>query len=499
MSVGNNRASIFGVKEETVSGELEKLTLATQFIPLRPGFSMEYKAEELTNDELQSDIGMSKSSKGKESVDGGHDAFLKHSGTEGVAPQIGVLYKSLLGGETLNAVERSVIAGSTLSVLKVGVGLGVNFYKGQALLIKDATNNYSIRNVKDVVGDDIQLNFQLQVAPAAGVALGKAVTYTPQSQGFKTFSAWLYQGNGYNVVAAAGCTVTELSVDFSANAFGEAKFKYQGTKYYMNPVEITANNKYIDWTDDNGAHSASLPVGYYRNTEEIATALQSVMNDAGTIDFVVAFNSATGFYTISTSGSAVLSLDFLSGANTANSIAPVIGFPVADQTAAITYTSTSVPTYAASLVPNFLSSDVIVLKDAEFVIGLPGQLLARKATKATLKITKKTEDVDAITAPTGTLEKIASSREVTMDAEIVLDKHDVSLFTHLINNNTVSAMLNCGPRSAKNWVPGKCFNAYLPNAVVTGFSPSGDQFIIAKISLRGFIDNSQKDIFVNFI
>lgn len=499
MSVGNNRASIMAFKEEVTAGTLVSISAATQFVPLRPGFGMEYKAEELTNDELQSDIGMSKSAKGKESVEGSHEAFLKHSGTEGVAPALGLLYKSIMGGSSVVTVERSTTVGCTISKLVVGAGLGVNFYKGQALLIKLGTGYY-IRNVKRIDVDDIHLNFNLPTAPGSGIALGKAVTYLPQSSGHPTFSAWLYQGNGYSVNATAGCTVTELTAEFAVNQFASTSFKYEGIKFYMNPIEITATSKYIDFTDDSGTYAAEVTAKWYRNPAELADALAAAMNVASADDYTVVYNSITGKFTIASATTVVMSLLWNTGVNAVNSIGTKLGFLVAtNDVGALTYTSDNALTYGASYTPSYDVTDSIVLKDAEFVIGDSTNLIARSAQKVTMKLSKKTEDADGITEETGTREKVAVSREVMLELEMLLEKHDVSLFDHLLNNDTVSAMLNCGPKSGGNWVAGKCFNLYMPNAVITGFSPSGENFILAKVSVRGFIDNDYKDIFVNFI
>ena len=495
-TVGNNRASVFAVVEETEEAVLKAPSAGSDFLPLRPGFGMEYKAEELTNDELQSDIGMAKSNKGKESVDGSHDAYIKGSGSEGIVPGIGKLYKNILGEEGVLAFNYTLTSGSTKSVLKLPTGAGENFFKGQAILIKDGVNGYNIRNIKDIVGDDLHLNFDLPSAPASGVQLGQTVVYMPSSVDSGTLSAWLYQGNGYAKTATAGCRVTEVSAEFPVNQFANAKFKYQGVKYYMNPVIITDDNNWLDFKDDTGFKACQIKNGVYKNVVEIAVALQDAMNAASTKNFEVTYSNETGSLKFKTLDSTLFELPFATGGHAANSIGPSIFF-MGDLDSLTEYEA--VQEYDNVIPPTYDVSDSIVMKDAEFYIGAKDMLIPRSASKATLKIVKKLEDADGITEETGTRSKVATSREVTLEAELILDKHDVSLYNYLVNNETISVMLNCGPKVAKNWVAGKCFNAYMPNAVVTGFSPAGDQFIIAKISVRGFIDNNYKDIFVSFI
>ena len=70
MSLGNARASVLAVCEETTKGTLVPVTSAVQFIPLRPGFTLERAVEELANEELRAGIGEVRSVQGKETVTG---------------------------------------------------------------------------------------------------------------------------------------------------------------------------------------------------------------------------------------------------------------------------------------------------------------------------------------------------------------------------------------------------------------------------------------------
>lgn len=494
-AVGLQRASIFALKKETTAGDYLPPTLGAEFVPLRPGNSLNFQAEQLESDELLNDIGAAKAFTGKESVEGSHSAYLRHSGVEGQEPEVGVLYESLMGEKDVTLSETTLISGSTTTVLKPTVSLT----KGKAVLIKDSANGYSIRNVKSMVGGDATLNFAVTTAPASGVGLGKPVSYFPVAQGHPTFSTTKYLGNGHAIEASSGNTVTEFSLTADANGFGEVEFSYQGTKYFFNPITITASTKYIDVTDDTGTFAAAVPEKIYKTPIELADALNTALNDASTETYTVTYSSSTGKFTIA-SGSTVLSLLWNTGANAANTIGGKIGFSVAaNDTGATSYTSDNAQTYEAAVVPSYDAADAIIIKGAELFIGNQTDNACICAQSVTLTVSKEVEDVDCICEETGVKEKIATARTVEMTVTAVLNKYDAALLDALLKNKSISAMLNAGPKTGGNWVPGKCFNAYLENCTVSAYTTTGDSFIQAEITLRGFVTADSKDLYINFV
>ena len=145
----SQRATIFAIKEETTVGVPVLPTAGSDFIPLRAGFTVTANVEELTSDELVNDIGATKGAVGKESPTGSHPIYLKHSETEGVAPEYGLLIESCLGAKSTAAAEFDTVAGSTTSVLNVGAGEGATFEVGEAVLVKEA-GSYAIRNISSI-------------------------------------------------------------------------------------------------------------------------------------------------------------------------------------------------------------------------------------------------------------------------------------------------------------------------------------------------------------
>lgn len=500
-AVGLKRSSVFAIREESTAGTLVAPSSADHFLPLRAGFEMSYEAETLENEEILNDLGKGKSFKGDESVTGTHEAYAKNSGVVATAPDASLLYKSIMGTETIAANERDTVSGSTVNVVNLDSGEGAERPVGSAVLIKHASNEWEVRNVSAVNTDALTMSFSLNNAPGTGVLVGRPITYSPGST-FPTFSAWLYEGNGHAVQAAAGCTVNELSFEASANEFCNLSFSYEGTKYYFNPIEITASTDTIDWTDDAGTHQATITNGWYRDPIELATAVQTAMNANTSEVFTVSYSSSTGKYTITYASPATLSLLWNSGAGTAQTIGGKLGFSIAaDDTGSLTYTSdNAIGAVSASYTPSFDSVDPIVFKDAELFIGSQSENVCVCPTSVSINISKETEKVLCACEETGVKEIITVGREVTLEAEIVLEKYEVSTFNHLLNNDSIQASLTVGPKSSGNWIAGKVVNFYLRNCTVSNRSIAGDNFIVANVSLTGFVTaGSGKDLYINFL
>jgi hypothetical protein len=497
MSLGNARASLLAIKKEATKGQLVEIDNGTQFIPLRPGFTLERSVDELANEELRSGIGEVRSVQGKETVSGEIQAYLKHSGVEGQAPETAILWESALGQKRENPVQYATVAGSTPKV--VNVADGANHYVGQALMFKDAVNGFSIRNVDSIDTNALTLNFPLPTAPAAAVNLGRAVTFIPLPDGFPSFSAWHYVGNGHAKVVNSGNEALDVTVELSANEFAGASFSFEGQNYRLNPIIVGPSNKFIDFEDDQGVSVVQIAERVYNNPAELADALQTAFAGATTETVTVNYGNETGKFTISTSTSALLELLWDSGANSANSIGATLGFDVsADSDGATSYESDNAQDLAASITPIYDSSDPLVAKDVEFYIGDDENMMCRCATSATISISKASEDVDCICEETGTKGKIATQRTVEVTAEIILDKHDVSLFKALKDSSQLKLMLNIGEKLGGNYNPGTCFNFFLPNAGVTAFSTAGDNFVVANVTVKGFVDGNDQ-CYVNFV
>jgi hypothetical protein len=492
------RSSIFSLKAESTEGVYAPPVAGSDFVPLRPGNTSNFEPELLDSDELLNDIGASKGSIGKEAVSGSHPAYLKHSGVEGQEPEVGILYESLFGSKVVNATEYDTVSGSTVSVIKVGSGEGALFSQGQALLIKDSVG-YSIRNIGSISGDDLTLNFNVTSAPAVGINLGKAVLYAPVAQGHKSFSTTKYLGNGHAIEVSAGNQTSEMSITADANGFGEVEFSYSGTKYFYNPITITSSSKFLDFEDDGGNTSVSIAEKIYKTPIELAASIESAMNAASAEDYTVVYSNVTGKFTFTTATSSVFKLEFLTGVNTANSIATKIGFAVADYTGVLTYTSPNAQVLTASYTPSYDSAENIIIKGAQLFIGSQADNVCICAQSVSITVSKELEDEDCICEETGVSSKIPTSRSVEMSVTATLNKYDASLLDALLQNKSVAAMFNAGPKAGGNFIPGKCFNFYMQTATVSAYTTTGDSFIQAEFTLKGYVTTSTKDGYLNFV
>jgi hypothetical protein len=500
MAAGLQKNSVFAIKEQSALGVLTAPSAATDFIALRSGFEMTREAESLENDEVTGDIGAAKPAVGEETVSGTHNAWLKNSGVVGQAPQLGLMYESLLGGTSTASTEYNTVASSTTAIVKVDAAEGLTFEEGEALMVKKGTGvGYEIRNINSISTDDLSVNFLLKDAPGTGVDLGRAILYKPGTD-YPIFSSWLYNGNGHAVQVAEDCIASEVTLEYAAGQFVASNFTYEGIKYYFNPITITSSTRFIDWTDDDGTLAASVAVKTYRTPIELADAIASAMNAASTETYTVTYSNTTGKFTIATSTSSTLSLLWNTGTNAANSIGTKIGFLVAaNDTGSLSYLSDSAQVLTAPYTPSTDASDPIVFKAAELLIGTQSENACVCVETLSITITKTTANIPCGCAETGIQEKIAVSREVTFEAAVELGKYDASFIDHLLNNRTVSLMVNIGPKSGGNWIPGSCVNIYMQSAIVDGYTVTGDDYVIANITGRGFVTSGTKDIFVNFI
>lgn len=116
---------------------------------------------------------------------------------------------------------------------------------------------------------------------------------------------------------------------------------------FLYGLQVTANNSSIDFKVAIGGPvlQATVPVGFYSLgdlLDAVVVAMASVVTGGSfTATTDRSFSSGTqNRTTIATSGS-YLSLLFASGSRTASTIAPLLGFPIVDQTGALSYTGTS--------------------------------------------------------------------------------------------------------------------------------------------------------------
>ena len=500
MTRGLSRASVLAIKEESTEGTLQAVASATDFIAIQPSPEITPNIESISNDEIRNSIGAAKPIQGLESPEASLSHYLRHSGVEGQAPNYGQLLECVFGSTSSQSTERTTTTGSTTTVVNLAAG-GSDYARGKAILLKDGTNGYSIRPVHSVSTNALTLGFALANAPATGVTGGKFVNYSPANSSHPAMSLHLYNGNDHSYEAMAGGKVTEFSFGAAAGELINADYSLVGTKYFFNPITIAATDTKLDFSDGS-TRVATVAAKVYRTPHELASALQTSMNAAGSSDtFTVSYSNSTGKFTLSTNG-ATLSLLWNTGTNTANTIGDKIGFSVAaDDTGALTYTSDNAQSWAAPYTPSYDSADPNVAINNEVLIGDGSSAVSFCSNNIDFSFANENAQVKCISAETGVDANFFSSRAVTVSVTGVLEKHDVDFFNKYINNTELRFCFNLGVKSGGNWVAGKCASVYVPSCVISSFKTTDlDGVVGVEVELTGFVDSSGNgEVYVNFL
>lgn len=505
MASFQTKGSRMAIVTEVTEGTPVSPTAAGQYIALQDGYSLEPAFEVLDNAELTGSIGKAKPVLGLENPTASLDHYIRHSGVEGQEPNFGRLIEGVMGAKSVNATQYDTVGGSSAgtasaaAILVVDAGEGANFERGEAVLIKDATNGFKVRNVQSIATDNLTLNFNLNAAPASGVNLGKAVLYKPGSS-YPTFSMWDYRGNGAAVQMMAGSRVIELGIEANAGEFINGSFSLEGLSYYFDPIEITASTDTIDF-NDGGVKVATVAAGFYKDPLDLAAAIQTAMDAASSDTITCTYSSSTGKFTIATNGAA-LSLLWNTGANTAQSIATKIGFTTAaDSTAALTYTSPNALTLSSPQTPTFDSADPLVAKNNEVFLGDFMDTDCFCASSVSVTIANEKTDVLCVCAESGKQEAVITGREVTIEIEAVLEQYEADKFHRYHTNQTTKFMYNFGEKSGGNWVAGKVGNIYIPTATITAFSVTDlDGLVALNMTLSAYVDSTGGgECYINFL
>jgi hypothetical protein len=291
----------------------------------------------------------------------------------------------------------------------------------------------------------------------------------------------------------SGSKVTEFSIAGEAGQLLNASYTLEGIKYHYNPIEITSSDIYLDFTDDQGTAAAVITAKMYRDPHELADALAAAMNAQTTETHTVTYSDTDGKYTIATSTSAVLSLLWDTGANTANTVGDKIGFSVAaDDTGSTSYEGDSAIDLSSPYTPSFDSSDPVVSKNHEMMIGTQSQNVCFKATSFTYTLSNTRRTLDDICAETGRSGSIMNERAVTLDVSALLDQYDADKFRKFRSNSELKAQYSFGTKdSSGNWEAGKSGIVYIANAVISDFDLADDDGLFAlNMTLTGFVNDS---------
>jgi len=491
----NTRNTAFALVPETTEGTPVEPSAATQYTSVQAAFTMAPQTAVLESPEYRPSIGQAKPILGAEAPAMNFQHVLRHSGTEGTAPDYNDALKAFFGAETVNGTQRTTDSGSTTSVINVGAGTGSDFVRGSAMLIKDPTNGRRIRAVYSRSTDAITLGFQVPTAPASGIGLGKCIYYTPQNSGHQTLTAWQYIGNGGAIKMMAGARFTGLRLAANAGELINLEMTAQGLGFYMNPIVITSSTRYIDFTDDDGTFAAAVEVRAYKDPHELAEALQTAMRAANTGEtHTVTYSNSTGKFTFTCTGTA-LSLLWNSGANTANSIATKVGFTTAADssgTAASTgYTSANAMTLTSPYTPTLDDAEAIAARNHEVMIGDASDYTCFNADEVVFDAQLTRALNTSICATTGVASSIIVDRKATLTVSALLDQYNAEFFKRYRAGTTTRFQYSFGVKSGNQWVEGKCGYLFLPTLTVTGWDVvEQDGQAKLNLTLTPYVDSS---------
>ena len=312
---------------------------------------------------------------------------------------------------------------------------------------------------------------------------------------------WHFLGNQGAIQMMAGAKVTEGSFTFSAGELINAAYSLEGTGSFFDPIEVTATDTKLDFTDDSGTLVATITAKTYKHPADLASAIAQAMNDASPETYTVLYSNSTGKYTIATSTSALFSLLWSSGANTANTIGDVIGFDISDDTGSLNYDGDSAIDWSSPQNATFDTADPLVAKNNFFMVGDSTDNACFEASSVEITISNEKRDILDVCAESGKSGSIFNQRTATISITAVLEQNDADFFRRMQENDETKFQYNFGEKSGGNWVAGKSGCISSATAVVSSFeAPDDDGLIAANIELTTFVDtNGLGEIFIAFV
>lgn len=493
------------IVRETTAGTPVKPTVGTEYIALQEGFDLTPNFNTLENAEFTGSLGDAKPIQGIENPTATLNHYIRHSGVEAQEPNFGLLLESAFGAKAIAAAEFNTVGGSTAgtataaATIVVDTAEGGTYERGEALLIKDGVNEFSIRNIKSISTDTLTLNFNLDNAPAAGVDLGRAVLYKP-GDSHPCMSLWAFRANEFAIELISGALVTELGIEINAGELINGSFALSGIEFFYNPIVIDATNDHMDFDDGGGEENVTVSQKTYKDPHELASALAAAMNGATSDVITVTYSDITGKYTIATDGGS-LTLLWDTGTNTANTIGDDIGFDTsADDSASTSYIGDNALDFTAFQTQVLDASDPLVAKNNEVFIGDFADNVCFKANTFSMTLTNETADKNEVCAESGKSATVVIGRKATITLTAFLEQFDVDKFLRFRQNDTTEIAYNFGVRSGGDWVAGKSGNIYSPTTTITDLKTTDiDGLVAVEMTLTTFVDQGLGELFLNFL
>jgi hypothetical protein len=510
MSAISTRKSVQAIVKETTAGTPVDPTSGTQVISLQEGFDVSPAFETIDNIELSPSVDSKAPIIGIENPTSSIGHYFRHSGVEATRPNYDVLLEAALGIVTAAPTEVATTTASTSgdintrAVIKLASG-GSNFERGSAILLKDSTNGYIVRNVYDTSGNDLTMLFNLgQDAPASGVNTGRHILYKTSDEP-PALTHHIYRGNGGAYEVITGARVATATINAEAGQPLNMEFSLNGTGYYFNPIRVEDADRYLDFDLGDAEFNASVNAKLYKSPHELASALEDAMENTGaTGTFTVQYHdqgASSGKYSLQHSGS-TFNLLWNTGTNTANTIGDAIGFSVAaDDTGATTYTSDNELSWVSPYSQTADSdANPLVVKNNLVQMGTFNRTACANAQSFTLNINNELTDVTDICAESGISEKLLTGRVTDVQIVMNLQKHDSKSFEQFRLGDTVQFSYVGGTKVGGNWVAGKVVNVCIVEARISEWQITGDEFVTISATLQ-LVGNAsgEQNLFVNML
>ncbi len=492
MALINTRGKTAAVIEKDTESSLLKPTKGEEYVALQADFALTPAFETIENLEIKDDIMASKSVIGSETPSGTFSHYLTGSGVEGKIPEYHVFLHSSFGSYRNpileNGTEDETVAGSTTTVINANNSGVLTFDKGEALLIKDDTNGWSIRPVRsqNVADKSYNLAFALEKAPGAGVKLGKAITYIPQSAGQPVFDVWEYFSNNGGNQNIVNCRTVSVAIQADADANINATFGFEGTSYRLNQDFSTSFTT--------GTSMRSVVVQYGSTPTKLLLTLASTLNRAtgiaaatelqtkmralsgptGWDDMTVTFKDDRFTFDVSANGSPFY-FDFADSATHAT-MDTFLGFSGQRSATATPTSSLTSDTFAgdrdytSGIDPVYDSQDPAIARDQRLFVGDQFDSVCLDATSVSLSVNTPKTIIKSVCAPDGNFATLLTSRDATLSVTALLQEDDQRFFRKFKNGDSVQFAFLGGKKRNQRWVPGNCFSLYGSEASINSFA-----------------------------
>ena len=481
-------AAVIGKKDE---GDLLPPSQGKHFVALQADFSVTPNFETTENLEIRNDIMAAKPVISGENPSGSFSHYLTGSGAVGVETEYAAMVESCFGAKRVVATEAVTIAGSTVSYLSVADATLDDYAKGDSVLIKDEVNGWSMRPIKNrnLTDKRLELAFDLEEAPAAGVKLGRYITYYPTTSGQPVFDVWEYFSEGSGNQNVANCRTTSMSMTADANGQINSTFAFEGTDYRMNQDYVATWELQNDRNTIVVAYGASLADTVslvlenkiYTSGTELAAELQLKMRaltgpslSALTVSYAT---DVRKFRFLNASGYA---FDFADD-DSDDGMAKLLGFEEDRRTATATATGGLVSKNAAKpstlnyktylpLQPTYDGQPPVIAKDQRLFLGANDNNVCLDATSVSVTINTPTTTIYSVCATNAIFAKLLTSRDATLSVSAILQDDDQRFFAQFKNGDTVPFAFMGGQKQNGRWVEGNIFTVYGSEASINSFS-----------------------------